>query len=159
MAQILIKRGTRANLDTAAGASGLTLGEPYLVTDENRVAVGTGVSTYRAVLMDQEALISQPEHNIGNLGASATIDPANGNRQRAVVNASATVTLTAPAAATAHILLHLTVDATGGYSITWPGGLQWVTGTAPDFDMTANAENIVVLIYANGGWIGDGGAL
>lgn len=116
-------------------------------------------SLHRRILRGLERLVRFEEFNIGNLGATPTIDPANGNRQRGVVNATATVTLTAPSEGVAHILLHLTVDATGGYSIAWPVGLAWVGGTSPDFDMTANAENIVVLIYANGGWIGDGGAL
>lgn len=41
-----IKRGTRSQLNTAAAASGLASGEPYLITDEGRVAVGTGATTY-----------------------------------------------------------------------------------------------------------------
>lgn len=46
MAAIFIKRGTRAQVDAAAGTGGLHEGELYLITDEDRVAVGTGTSTY-----------------------------------------------------------------------------------------------------------------
>lgn len=40
-------RGTRAALDSLAGASGLKVGEIYLITDENRIAVGLTTSTYQ----------------------------------------------------------------------------------------------------------------
>lgn len=39
-------RATRANLLAQATANGLQEGEPYLVTDESRLAVGTGVGTF-----------------------------------------------------------------------------------------------------------------
>lgn len=41
-----VKRCTRAEIDAAAAASGLAEGEPYLITDEDVLAVGTGPSTY-----------------------------------------------------------------------------------------------------------------
>lgn len=41
-----IKRGSRSQLTTAAAASGLVAGEPYLITDEGRLAVGTGATTF-----------------------------------------------------------------------------------------------------------------
>jgi hypothetical protein len=47
-AEIRIKRGTRAQLDAAALAGTLSAGEPYLITDEDRVAVGLTASTYQA---------------------------------------------------------------------------------------------------------------
>ena len=43
---IKILRTTRANLDAAKTASGLLQGEPYLITDENRLAVGTANNNY-----------------------------------------------------------------------------------------------------------------
>jgi hypothetical protein len=47
MAQrIRLKRGTRAQLAAAAAASGLTAGEPYLITDEGVLAVGTAAGAY-----------------------------------------------------------------------------------------------------------------
>lgn len=39
-------RTTRANLDTQAAANNLNQGEIYLITDENRIAIGLTVSTY-----------------------------------------------------------------------------------------------------------------
>ena len=52
MPTILIKRGTRAQLDAAAAASQLHVGEPYLVTDEGRLAVGTAVDAYKTAALE-----------------------------------------------------------------------------------------------------------
>ena len=47
MANLLkIKRGTRAQLNAAVSSNALNLGEPYLITDEGRIAVGTGSNTF-----------------------------------------------------------------------------------------------------------------
>lgn len=46
MAKVLIKRGTRAQINSAASATGLLAGEPYLITDENRLAIGLSTTTY-----------------------------------------------------------------------------------------------------------------
>lgn len=44
--RIQVLRTTRANLDAQAAASGLYAGEPYLITDEGRLAIGTGATSY-----------------------------------------------------------------------------------------------------------------
>lgn len=43
---IQIKRGTRSQIEAAKVAGQLKDGEPYLITDENRVAVGTSPGGY-----------------------------------------------------------------------------------------------------------------
>ena len=43
---IQIKRGTRAQIEAAKAAGQLRDGEPYLITDENRIAVGVSPSGY-----------------------------------------------------------------------------------------------------------------
>lgn len=45
-ASIKVLRTTRANLNTQAAANGLIAGEPYLITDEGRIAVALTTSTY-----------------------------------------------------------------------------------------------------------------
>ena len=45
MALIQFKRGTQAELDTAATAVELNVGEPYYVTDVGYVAIGVTTST------------------------------------------------------------------------------------------------------------------
>lgn len=52
---IRIKRGTRAQLDSAATAGDLIAGEPYLITDEPRIAVGLSATTYESFARESEA--------------------------------------------------------------------------------------------------------
>jgi hypothetical protein len=51
---IKIKRATRAQLNSAASANQLVQGEPYLITDEDRIAVGFSASTYQTYAKDSE---------------------------------------------------------------------------------------------------------
>lgn len=55
MTSICIKRGTRAQLDSAATGGQLKQGEQYLITDENRLAIGLGAGTYEALPKSSEA--------------------------------------------------------------------------------------------------------
>lgn len=54
MSSIKIKRGTRAQLSTAAAANGLKQGELYHVTDEDRVDLGTAVGASVALAKKSE---------------------------------------------------------------------------------------------------------
>ena len=55
MANLLkIKRGTRAQLNAAVTGNTLNLGEPYLITDESRIAIGTGSNTYEVFAKSSE---------------------------------------------------------------------------------------------------------
>lgn len=55
MARIYNKRGTRANLNTLAASNGLAAGEIYLITDENRLAMGLSANTYETYALESEA--------------------------------------------------------------------------------------------------------
>ena len=70
-ASIRVKRATRAQLDTAAGSDGLAQGEPYLVTDEGRPAVGLGADSVAS------AVVSDSVHRIVTLSQAAydALDP------------------------------------------------------------------------------------
>jgi len=48
MPNVQHKRGSRADLNTLAAANGLLLGQIYVITDEDRLAVATGVGSYQA---------------------------------------------------------------------------------------------------------------
>lgn len=54
MPKVFVKRGTRAQLNTAASANQLNAGEPYLITDENRIAMGLSASTYEVFAKTSE---------------------------------------------------------------------------------------------------------
>lgn len=51
----LIPRGTRAALNAKAGAGTIVAGQPYLITDENRLAVGLTTTTYEVYAKGSEA--------------------------------------------------------------------------------------------------------
>jgi hypothetical protein len=55
MANLLkVKRGSRAQLNSAVSSNLLNQGEPYLITDENRIAIGTGSNTYEVFAKSSE---------------------------------------------------------------------------------------------------------
>jgi hypothetical protein len=60
---IQIKRGTRAQIEAAKAAGQLRDGEPYLITDEDRIAVGVSPSGYSSFakieeLVDEKVAVS-----------------------------------------------------------------------------------------------------
>ncbi len=59
MPKVLIKRGTRAQIEAAKTANALLSGEPYLITDENRLAVGTGTNSYADAAKKDELTAAQ----------------------------------------------------------------------------------------------------
>lgn len=54
MPSLAHKRGTRAQVDAVAAASGLRAGEIYLLTDEARLTVGTAVNTHQPLAKQGE---------------------------------------------------------------------------------------------------------
>lgn len=54
MAKVRIKRGTRAQIEAAAALGALVDGEPYLITDERRIAVGVGAGAFSAMATQEE---------------------------------------------------------------------------------------------------------
>ena len=78
---IQIKRGTRAQIEAAKAAGLLKDGEPYLITDENRIAVGVSSSGYSSFvkleeLKDEKTAIAAngtPGYLWGSNGADGVI--------------------------------------------------------------------------------------
>lgn len=66
MPRIFQRRGTRAALNALAASNGLAQSEIYFISDENRIAVGTSVSTYEVFAKVSEAG--------GGLSATAEVD-------------------------------------------------------------------------------------
>ncbi len=96
-------------------------------------------------------------NDYGNLGATATFDPAVGNILTGTLTANCTFTLTAPASGTGcTIELRLTQDGTGSRLVTWPGSVVWAGGTAPVLATTPGAIDFIVLETIDGGttWYG-----
>ena len=58
MVTIKIKRATRDQLNSAASAGNLVQGEPYLITDEDKLAVGLSTTTYQEYVADDDSRLS-----------------------------------------------------------------------------------------------------
>lgn len=69
MPSIRHRRGTRAQIDAAAGANSLKQGEVYLITDEDRLTVGTSVAAH--VPMAKQSEIGGGGGNIDGGNASS----------------------------------------------------------------------------------------
>lgn len=91
-----IKRGTRAQLDAAVTGNSLNQGEPYLITDEGRIAIGTGSNTYSAFAKTSE-IVNQSISITGDATGSGTT----------------AITLTLSSVGTAGTYTKVTTDAKG----------------------------------------------
>lgn len=97
--------------------------------------------------------------SLGNLGATETIDPTNGNVQSGTIDANCTITLGAPSGNAASLLLWLTNDGTAGRTVAFAGSVSEI-GTRDD---SASVTNLAVATTINGGtswvvaWVGGGG--
>lgn len=60
MPSLAHKRGTRAQIDAAAGSSALKTGEVYLITDEARLTIGTAANAHAAAAKQGEGGGSDP---------------------------------------------------------------------------------------------------
>lgn len=89
---------------------------------------------------------SDTVYNIGNTGASKTIDWNNGIEQRAVLTGDCTFTINNPGVRGQIFTLELLVDNTGGYAPTWPNS-NW--GLAGEPSYVAN-ENYLINFYWDG---------
>lgn len=65
-------RGTRAALNAKATGGTIVVGQPYLITDEGRIAVGLTTSTYEVYAKESEVVPI-------SVGTSAPSSPATGD--------------------------------------------------------------------------------
>lgn len=99
------------------------------------------------------------QHDHGAFGATETIDPTLGNVHTGTLDDDVTVTLSPPAGDAATLLLWLTQDGTGGWSITWAGSVTEMG--APD--TSADTTNLAVATTVDSGttwvvaWVGGSG--
>lgn len=54
MPSLKVKRGTKSQIDAAASSGSLNAGEPYLITDEGRIAIGTSATAYSQSVMTSD---------------------------------------------------------------------------------------------------------
>lgn len=67
-----LPRGTRAALDAKATAGTIVVGQPYLITDEGRIALGLTTNTYETYAKESEVVSI-------SVGTTAPSSPATGD--------------------------------------------------------------------------------
>lgn len=136
-ATITVLRTTRANLDAQAGASGLLVGEPYLITDEGRIAVGTAVNAYRAYALEDAiddvaigAYTLDGDTAIASSGNVTTI-PLDGGWHEVTLTEDTLLALsgtpTAPRTGYTRVTL---IQAASNWIVTYPSAWEWAYGEA-----------------------------
>lgn len=147
MPSLKIKRGTRAQLASAAAAGWLKQGELYHVTDEDRVDLGTGVGASVALAKKSEVdgkvsttggaasgltlTDGYTEEVFTVTGTTPALSPTNGSIQTWTLTGNSTPTAGTWASGQS---LTLMVDDGSAYTINWASmSITWKTGggTAP----------------------------
>ena len=117
-------------------------GSVYVMS--GNIGIGTTVSHASLEISNTAGFTSQYDN--GNSGAAATINWANGNKQKITLTANTTLTFTAPGVV-GNLMLQLNQDATGGRTVTWPAAVKWPGGNAPSPTGTASAVDMVSFFY------------
>lgn len=183
MANVLrVKAGTRALIDAAGVASGLNAREPYLITDEQRLAVGLDPNTVAAMVASDDIAairyLTQAEYDalsppdaktlyvvsdavpafylLRQIKVSANITLGAGNVWCRVRTGTAAVTITLPAAPADGDLVQIT-DADGNVAtnnITLGRNGNTIGGAAADFVINTAFSGPLGLVYdaSNTNW-------
>ena len=174
MPSLAHKRGTRAQIDAAAGASALKAGEVYLITDEARLTIGTAANAHVAAAKQSEVSGSDPwvwqklAADVAN--STVTLAPVTGLSFTAVANTTYLVEVIGTfqsAAATTGIALALDIpsgnvsgQAIHPISATLPGVTEQIadaatTGATTGVRLAATnvpiRANFIVAVGATGG--------
>ena len=103
---------------------------------------------------------AEKRYAFGNTGTAPTLDLSNGTFVTATLtgNASWAFNLgSVPSGDSVAFTLHLTNDATGGRTITWPASVVWPNGVVPTRTTTANRTDVYTFYTFTGGstWYGN----
>ena len=96
------------------------------------------------------AILTNVEYSLGTCTTAATVNPANGTRQKVTLTNAQTcaLTFTQPASGTASVTLKITQSAVSSYSGAI-SGCKWPGGVVPTITAT-NAAVDFVSVYLNG---------
>lgn len=90
-------------------------------------------------------------HTVGSSGSAQTL-PATANVHDITLSANCTFTLPTLVSGTGSaITLILRQDGTGGRTVTWPGSVSWISGTAPTLKTAPSAVDVITLFTVDGG--------
>jgi hypothetical protein len=143
MPKILNKRGTRANLNTLASANGLSAGEVYLITNENKIAIGLSTNTYEAFAKESSNTFTGTQTFSGTSTTLAAI----------LTNAAETTTVSATAA-TGTIAYYTSSQSvlyyTSNASANWTINIRHSAGTTLNTAMSIGQTITVTHMVTNG---------
>jgi hypothetical protein len=89
---------------------------------------------------------------VATSGSAQTLDPSTANVFDVTLTAACTISLgTTPSGQACAITVILRQDATGGRTVTWPGSVSWISGSAPILQTAASAVDVVTLFTVDGG--------
>ena len=91
------------------------------------------------------------------IGASTTINLANGNVQQLTLGTNTTIALTGTTPAVACSLsLYIIQDGVGNRTVTWPASVKWPSGIAPVLSTGSGKIDLVILETLDNGttWFG-----
>lgn len=101
--------------------------------------------------------LSPAYYNLGTISGTVNINLTNSDTQIGTLSGNTTIVLPALAAGqTRQLTLIITNSSAGGHAITVPS-VAWIGQGAPQFNVAANARNILLFRGIDGLWIGDGG--
>ena len=156
MSQVIqIKRGTRAQLDAAATAAVLKAGEPYLITDENRLAIGLSATSYAETVgpTDTQSLSNKTLGIYYETSATLTSSsgaltlPLDGRVYQLTLGENITSISTTPPTAPiiGSAVIYIKQDGTGGRTLAYPATWYWAKGVATAIATGANAMSRLTL--------------
>jgi len=127
----------------ARDAAGLKLfddgGNGITISDGGNMSISHDIQIGEVAHFDSE-------YDNGSSGSADTITWGNGNKQKSTLTANCTYTFVAPGGP-CNLVLKVVQDATGGWTVTWPGTVKWADGIAPTLSTGANDIDIVSFYY------------
>lgn len=149
---ITILRTTRAALNAQATANGLIQGEPYLITDESRVAIATGTNTYQTYLKEGEGGTggSAAPPTVVTRTATSTETQTSGELY-VLVPAVTAVVVNLPTAVGNTAVITVKKTGVGGTVTVDPSGTQTIDGGATAI-LNRQYESIT-LVSDNANWM------
>lgn len=99
--------------------------------------------------------IVKTAYSMGTVGATETVNWANGDLQTLTMDENLTITFS-NAVAGQRLTLFMLQDGTGTNTITWADTIVWQDATTPTWTTTADKMNVAVIYYSGSAYFGMG---
>lgn len=140
-----LKAGTLLAANNLSDLANAATARTNLGVDTSQFAELDTANDYANNIQDNMQIRSYTEtlSAIGNTGATQTLDIAVANFFTATVDQAVTFTFTVSVTATENASFTLKLQDGGNFAVTWPGSVNWPSGTAP----TLTTSGIDVLTF------------